>query len=69
MLQHVLIPPTTKHAENGVGFAGSYESVVQGIQPVWLGASYAPLETRVDMNSADPARPKPRRKKDAALAR
>lgn len=52
MLRHALISPTTKHAESGVGFAGSYESVVQGLQPAWLGAAYAPFETQVEMAGA-----------------
>lgn len=52
MLRHALISPTTKHAESGVGFAGSYEAVVQGLQPAWLGASYAPFETQVELPGA-----------------
>ena len=57
MLRQALIPPTTKHAENGVGFAGSYEAVTEGIQPAWLGTSYAPLEKQVEL-AAGSAAPK-----------
>ena len=67
MLRHALIAPTTKHAEKGVGFAGSYESVVQGIQPAWLGSTFAPLETQVEMPDAKSDKPKSRRKNDDAL--
>ncbi len=49
MPRHALVPPTTRHGEKGVGFAGSFESVVEGAQPAWLGSSFAPFETEVEM--------------------
>ncbi|MDX1948776.1 MAG: DUF1501 domain-containing protein [Pirellulaceae bacterium] len=47
MPRHALIPPTTRHVEKSVGFAGSYEAVTEGLQPAWLGTSFAPLTTQV----------------------
>jgi hypothetical protein len=49
MPRHALVPPTTRHGEKGVGFAGAFESVVEGAQPAWLGASFAPFESQVEM--------------------
>lgn len=51
---HVLIPPTTRHTDEKAGFAGAYESVVEGSQPAWLGSAYAPLETKVPMAEGQP---------------
>lgn len=56
--RHGLIPPTTRHTDAKAGFAGAYESVVEGNQPAWLGQAYAPFETKVEM-----AEGKPRSKK------
>lgn len=47
--RHVLIPPTTRHTAQRAGFAGSYESVVEGAQPAWLNAAYAPFQVQVKM--------------------
>jgi hypothetical protein len=63
MPRHALVPPTTRHGEKGVGFAGSYESVVEGAQPAWLGSAFAPFETHVEM--AEGAQPKKQKKNDA----
>jgi len=58
MPSHALIPPTTRHTQDKAGFAGAYDSVVDGCQPSWLGPAYAPFETKVEM-----AEGKPREKK------
>lgn len=58
MPTHALIPPTTRHLDVKAGFAGAYDSVVEGMQPAWLGSTYAPFETKVEM-----AEGKPRAKK------
>lgn len=59
MPRHALIPPTTKHVEQSVGFAGSFEAVVEGQQPAWLGSSFAPFTTQVAMaEGAAPAKKK-----------
>jgi len=60
MPTHALIPPTTRHLPVKAGFAGAYESVVEGAQPAWLGPAYAPFETKVEM-----AEGKPRDKKSS----
>ena len=49
MPTHALIPPTTRYLDVKAGFAGAYDSVVEGAQPTWLGSAYAPLETKVEM--------------------
>ncbi len=49
MLRHALIPPMTRYPGAGNGFAGSYESVVEGAQPVYLGPSFAPCQAFVPM--------------------
>ena len=58
MPTHALIPPTTRHLDVKAGFAGAYESVVEGCQPAWLGPAYVPFQTKVEM-----AEGKPRSKK------
>lgn len=58
---HTLIPPTTRHIPKASGFAGSYDSVVEGCQPAGLGASYAPFETKVEMAEGQPRAKKSRR--------
>ena len=58
---HILIPPTTRHTQDKAGFAGAYDSVVEGAQPAWLGSAYAPLETKVPMAEGVP---KDKKKKD-----
>jgi hypothetical protein len=49
MPRHVLIPPTLDHTGDRAGFAGSFESVVEGCQPAYLGASFSPFEIKVPM--------------------
>lgn len=63
MPTHALIPPTTRHTMDKAGFAGAYDSVVEGCQPAWLGAAYAPFETKVDMAEGKPQPKKPKRRK------
>lgn len=58
MPTHALIPPTTRHLDVKAGFAGAFDSVIEGCQPAWLGPACAPFETKVEM-----AEGKPRRKK------
>lgn len=53
-----LVPPTTRHIANGAGFAGAYDSVVEGCQPAWLGSAYAPFETQVAMAEGRPRKTK-----------
>jgi uncharacterized protein (DUF1501 family) len=52
MPRHAVVPPTTRSTEKGVGFTGAYESIVEGAQPAWLGSSFAPFETHVEMPDA-----------------
>ncbi len=62
MLRHVLIPPTTRYPGAGGGFAGAFESVVEGTQPAYLGSAFAPFEVLVPMAGGDAAGKK--KKKD-----
>jgi hypothetical protein len=61
MPNHALIPPTTRHTKEKAGFAGAYDSVVEGSQPAWLGSAYAPFETKVEMAEG---KPRSKKKKD-----
>lgn len=54
MLRNAVIPPTTRHTAEKAGFAGAFESVLEGSQPATLGPAYAPLEIRVPMGESDP---------------
>lgn len=47
--RHALIPPTTRYPGAGNGFAGSFESVVEGLQPAHLGPAFAPFEAQAPM--------------------
>lgn len=58
MPRHVLIPPTTDHLEGTAGFAGSYESVVEGCQAAYLGASFTPFEVKAQMAEGQPRQAK-----------
>lgn len=49
MPRHALIPPTTRYAGVKAGFAGAFESVVEGCQPAGLGAGFAPFQFQVQM--------------------
>ncbi len=49
MLRSAVVPPTTRHLPGANGFAGAYDSIVEGAQPAWLGPAYAPLEVKVPM--------------------
>ncbi len=42
--RHALIPPTTRNSKGRAGFNGSFESVVEGVQPAHLGTAFAPFE-------------------------
>jgi len=44
MPRHALIPPTTRNKAGRAGFNGSFESVVEGVQPAHLGTAFAPFE-------------------------
>jgi len=66
MMRHLLIPPTTRYPGAGKGFAGSYESVVEGAQPAQLGPAYSPFEFKVPMASG--VTDEKKRKKDDADA-
>lgn len=60
---HALIPPTTRHIQGASGFAGAYDSVVEGAQPAGLGSAYTPFEIQVDMREGKPRVKKSRRGK------
>lgn len=64
MPTHGLIPPTTRHVPMASGFAGAYDSVVEGAQPAYLGAAYAPFETKVEMAEGKPREKKRRKSED-----
>lgn len=49
MARHALLPPTTRYPGAGRGFAGAYESVVEGAQPVYLGPAFSPVQAFVPM--------------------
>ena len=49
MVRHALLPPTSRYLPKSGGFAGSYESVVEGCMPADLGAAYAPFTFHVPM--------------------
>jgi len=49
MPRHALIPPTTRYPGAGKGFAGAYESVVEGAQAIYLGTAHAPLQVYAPM--------------------
>ena len=51
--RHALIPPTTRYAGMRAGFAGAYDSVVEGCQPAWLGAAYSPFQLQVPMAAGE----------------
>lgn len=51
---HAMIPPTTRYLQGANGFAGAYDSVVEGAQPAWLGKAFAPFETKVEMAGGKP---------------
>ena len=61
MHRHALIPPTTRYPGAGRGFAGSFESVVEGLQPAYLGHSFAPFEVFAPMASGAADRGKKKR--------
>ncbi len=63
--RHALIPPTTNHIPKAGGFAGAFDSVVEGCQPAWLGASYAPFEYKAPMAEGAPRAKKKRGREDA----
>lgn len=64
MPRQALIPPTTRHIPNANGFAGAYESIVEGCQPAWMGPSYAPFELKVPMREGTPREKKNKRGED-----
>jgi hypothetical protein len=47
--RHALIPPTTRYNGLRAGFAGAYESVMEGAQPAGLGTGFAPFQLQVRM--------------------
>lgn len=49
MPRHALVPPTTDYLPMRAGFTGAFESVVQGVQPAWLGPAFAPFQVRAPM--------------------
>lgn len=42
--RHALVPPTTRNSKGRAGFNGSFESVVEGVQPAYLGTAFSPFE-------------------------
>jgi len=62
--RNAVIPPTTKHIPGvKAGFAGAYDSIVEGSQPAWLGSAYAPFQMRVPMAEGKPRKRKKRNRK------
>ncbi len=53
MPRYALIPPTTRYPGAGRGFAGAFESVVEGMQPAYLGPTYAPMQVLAPMAGGD----------------
>ncbi len=49
MPTQAIIPPTTDHTKERAGFSGSFESVLEGCQPAYLGPSFVPPEFKVPM--------------------
>jgi hypothetical protein len=66
--RQVLIPPTLDYLPEKAGFAGSFESVVEGCQSSYLGASYAPFEVKVPMAEGQPKTGKKENRKDEEAA-
>jgi hypothetical protein len=44
MPRHALIPNSQRNSKGRAGFNGSFESVVEGVQPAFLGNEFAPFE-------------------------
>jgi hypothetical protein len=65
MPRHALIPPTTRYNGAKAGFAGSYESVMEGSQPAGLGAAYAPFQLQVKMGEGEPEKGKSKPEEEA----
>ncbi len=63
-----LIPPTTRHLGKAAGFAGAYESVVEGCQPAGLGPAYTPLEVYAPMAEGSAPPKKDRKDEDRSGA-
>ncbi len=63
MPRQAVIPPTTRHTADKAGFAGAYDSVLEGCQPAYLGASFSPFELKVPMSEGQP-RTKKKKGKD-----
>lgn len=66
MPRHALIPPTTRYSGLRAGFAGSYESVMEGSQPAGLGAGYAPFQLQVKMREGEAEKSKSRNEEGEA---
>ncbi|MEZ6142307.1 MAG: DUF1501 domain-containing protein [Zavarzinella sp.] len=67
MPRHLVIPPTTRYPGAGKGFAGAFESVIEGIQPATLGTTYAPIPVQVPMASGlTEAKPKTNKKPNSS---
>lgn len=65
MPRQVLIPPTLDHLAERAGFAGSFESVVEGCQPAYLGASFSPFEIKVPLQEGSAKEKKKRGQNEA----
>lgn len=55
---------TADHTPERAGFAGSYESVVEGCQPAYLGAPFTPFELKVPMAEGQAKAKKKRKPSD-----
>jgi hypothetical protein len=60
----ILIPPTLDHMAERAAFAGSFEAVMEGSQPAYLGAAYTPFELKVPMAEGIAKTSKKRKKGD-----
>lgn len=59
--RNAIIPPTTRYLPEKAGFAGAYDSVVEGSRSAWLGTSYDPFEIKVPMKAGVPKEKKKRK--------
>lgn len=62
--RHTLIPPTVRYNGARAGFAGSFESVLEGSQPASLGTAYTPFQLQVRMKEGAPEKGKNRNEEE-----
>lgn len=63
--RHALVPPTTRNSKGRAGFNGSFESVVEGVQPAHLGTAFSPFEVMAPLSDGlNEQKKKPNNKKN-----